>query len=109
MKIRLISILLMCVFAFPAMAQITNTGFSQPSYQVDVTSSVIDTGKNEVAAVNAVSDKSQFKTINANVKMTSDKAKPKIILAGQCVSRHSTATGANGVSGGNSIGISKPS
>ena len=108
MKTRLFSILLMCVFAFPAMAQAVDIGFSQPSYQVDVTSSVVDTGKNEVAAVNVASDKSQFKTTNANAKMTSPGYAETIIIS-QCASCHSTATGINGVSGGNSIGISKPS
>ena len=104
MKTRLISILLMCVFAFPAMAQAVDVGVSQPSYKVDVTSSVVDTGKNEVAAVNAVSDNSQLKTTNANIKMTSPGYAEPIMIS-QCASCHSTATGANGVSGGDSIGI----
>ena len=96
---RLFSIVLMCVFAVSLTAQAADIGVSAPSYQADVLSSVVDTGKNEVAAVNTVSNKLQSEDTNMTL------FKPHCITAISGVLYSSVSTGVNGVPGGGSIGI----
>ena len=109
-KIILFALSFMFLIPFSIQANTINT----PSYQVDVLHSAIDIGSDKVAAssavkaVDSVQPVSQIKSADMNIKMTLSKSKPEIILIGQCGVCHSTATGVNGVSGGNSIGISKP-
>lgn len=54
MKFRLFSFLLMLVFAIPFAAQAADIGVSAPSYQVDVTHSIVDVGKSDTVAAVAV-------------------------------------------------------
>ena len=100
---RLISVMLMIVFMIPFTIQAADIGVSAPSYQVDVLSSAVDTGQNEVATVNTVSNKSQPEDINVTL------FKPHCIMAIPGVLCHSAAAGINGVPGGGSIGIRQPS
>lgn len=109
MKSRLLSILLMCVFAFPAMVQAAEIDISKPLYQADVTSAVIGIGKNAPVAMAAANSAD---TINHNAKlkpfnMCTELTQPEetIININQCAACYSTAENVIGVPGGNSIGI----
>ena len=104
MKRYLISFMLLIVFSVPFTIQADD--ISTPSYQVDVTQSVVDVGSSEVAAVNTASDESRSGTNYTNLdNATLPESTATMITVSQCASCH--ATGTNGVSGGDSIGISK--
>lgn len=108
MNKRLISIVLMCVFAMPFMVQAANIDLGTSSYQIDILNPVaaVNTKTSKpVAMAKAVQHKPRFKTANTNMTLFRDKETILITSVGNCNSCHSSAINTIGVSGGDSIGI----
>lgn len=106
MKKLLFSIMLMVVFSIPFTTQAEI--ITAPVYKVDVMQPAEGIGLNKAVVVKSTETMrslSQIINTELNIKMAAIKAKPKIILIGQCASCHSTAIDTIGVSGGDSIGI----
>lgn len=113
MNKRLISIVLMCVFAMPFMVQAANIDLGTPSYQVDMLNPVAAVNtkiSKPVAMAKAVQHKPRVKTANTNMTLFKGKEAILITSIGNCNSCHSNAAANSiGVLGGGSIGIRRNS